>query len=515
MQIALWDRWRGGGTGRDDRYAVAILACLIAAAFLVALIIVWISPDFAWGTPAALRPTTFFLGLMLIWSLIFVGQIHALSRLFSGPSADGSAPWKLLALIFVAGLLLRLMFFVSTPIWEDDHYRYLWEGLVTSHGFSPYAHAPLDIARGATFGPAGAPEPGLQRLAQAYPDVIGRINHPQFSSVYPPVAQAAFALAASIAPGELSVWRLVLLTGELIAFFAFWRWLNLARLPVWVVALYWLNPLIIKEFVNSAHVDALLAPALVLALLAVQSRKPLWAASWVSLGAGIKFWPILFLSLIATQWRDRTRLRSLLATFGGLMALALFLWPFQPWHPPEHSGLAAFASAWNRNAFVFPYMMSASEVVLRAFNWALPISPAELARGFCGLTVLGIAGFCVTRPMADARAIALCALVIGFSFFFLSPAQYPWYCAALLPFAAAGGARHFAVACTLFLPIYYVFFLQAAWIDDGWRRVILAIEHIPLLLALIWDGLERKWTAPTNLSKQPPSTGTGLPKSVL
>lgn len=540
MQIAVLDQLLDGRGNRNGRYKMAIFCVLTVAALATALIIVSISPEFAWGTLAAQRPTTFFLGLMLIWSLIFAGQIHVLSRFSFGPfmpQAPGSEPFikkaprglrlitalgdgsptsgKLLAVIFAFGLLLRLIFSVSTPIWEDDHYRYLWEGLVTSHGFSPYAHSPLEVARGAATELPSGPEPALQQLAQAYPEVIGRVNHPQFSSVYPPVAQAGFALAALIAPGQLWAWRLLLLAGELIAFFVMLRWLSQARLPVWLVALYWWNPLIIKEFVNSAHLDALLAPLFVLTLSAVQARKPIRAAIWIALATGIKFWPILFLALIATQWTPRTRPRCVLAIFGGLIALGLFLSPFQPLHPPEHSGLTAFALAWNRNAFAFDYVASASEAFLRAFNWALPISPAELARGFCGLTVLGIAGFCVSRPMADARAIALCALTIGFSFFFLSPAQYPWYCAALLPFAAAAGARHFALACTLFLPIYYVFFQQAEWIDEGWRRAILAFEHIPLLLALIWDLLDRKWTAAANLMNEPASTRTGLPKSTL
>jgi len=49
---------------------------------------------------------------------------------------------RLMIWIIGLGLLARLRMFASTPILEDDFYRYFWDGGVLANGFNPYNYSP-------------------------------------------------------------------------------------------------------------------------------------------------------------------------------------------------------------------------------------------------------------------------------------------------------------------------------------------------------------------------------------
>ena len=75
-----------------------------------------------------------------------------------------SLGWTL-GLAFGARALL-----VGTPLdLSDDLYRYLWEGAVMTAGHNPFSEAPVTIS-------------GLDDALR------DRVNHPDISSIYPPVA---------------------------------------------------------------------------------------------------------------------------------------------------------------------------------------------------------------------------------------------------------------------------------------------------------------------------------------
>ncbi len=54
---------------------------------------------------------------------------------------------RLLMLMIGLGMVFRMLLFWSTPAFEDDWYRYLWDGAVTANGYNPYAVSP-DEAQG-------------------------------------------------------------------------------------------------------------------------------------------------------------------------------------------------------------------------------------------------------------------------------------------------------------------------------------------------------------------------------
>jgi len=87
----------------------------------------------------------------------------------------GKVAWSPSNILMVA-LLLRLMFLFTPPQLSDDIYRYLWDGSTMLRGTNPYASAPSTVKP--------APELAV---------VHSRINHPDYVTIYPPMAQVTFA----------------------------------------------------------------------------------------------------------------------------------------------------------------------------------------------------------------------------------------------------------------------------------------------------------------------------------
>ena len=218
-------------------------------------------------------------------------------------------------LVISIGILLRVCMFGSTPILEDDHYRYLWDGGVLAKGFNPYQYAPQAFIE-EDYGQV----PGtLRQLAEKeYPD-IRHINYPSLRTIYPPLTQAAFASAHFISPWNLDAWRLLLLFVDGVTLYILFAVLQKLKLPREYSLIYWLNPLLIKEIYNSAHMDLLLFPFLLGTLLLALNHKYFWGSAILGLAVGVKLWPVILLPVILRPViGDRKKLVPSLLVFSSL-----------------------------------------------------------------------------------------------------------------------------------------------------------------------------------------------------
>ncbi|MEL6416377.1 MAG: hypothetical protein AAFQ15_15695, partial [Pseudomonadota bacterium] len=187
-----------------------------------------------------------------------------------------------LIFIFLIGLVARGAMFFSTPVLEDDSYRYLWDGAVTAQAIDPYKFAPSDAVALPLFNlDESTSKPGdiaaLETLAAENSDVHERINYPYVATIYPPLTQAAFTIAHWITPFDLMGWRLVLLIVDVLAFVLLVKALQAyGRSASWS-ALYWWNPIVILQGFGAGHMDLLIVPFLLAALLFAKQSRPTWA----------------------------------------------------------------------------------------------------------------------------------------------------------------------------------------------------------------------------------------------
>ena len=389
-----------------------------------------------------------------------------------------------LAAIVGLGLALRVVLLSSTPAIEDDLYRYLWDGAVVNAGISPYAYAPSAVLAGTVGGDDGA---ALGRLAAESGEVIGRVNHPDLRTIYPPTAQAAFALAHRIAPWSLIAWRGVVLAFDLATLGLILALLAaLGRSPLWA-ALYWWNPLVVRELFNAAHMDGLILPFLLGAVLLAVRGRPVWAAGALALAAGVKLWPVLLLPvLLRTPGCGRRQAICAVALFGGLGAL--LAWPVLAAGLGPDSGFSVYGRSWEMNDALFMAVAWAIDGALRLADPGA-LHGGLLARLAVAGALLAIIAWLCRRPAADGEALCGRVLAVTAALFLLGPAQFPWYYVPLVPFLALT-PRPSLLLLTATLALYESrFYFDARGMVGIFDHGIVWLEYVPVWLLLAREAV--------------------------
>ena len=253
--------------------------------------------------------------------------------------------------VLLLALLLRLLAALAWPLLEDDHHRYLWDGLRTATTGDPYSLPPSAFF--------GRPE-----LSAHWQDTLSGINNPEIPSLYGPVLQGLFALAYCIAPGRLGALQGLLLVVDMAVLLLLVR----QRLPVrWLLA-YAVHPLVLKEAMASAHPDGLLALCL-LGALTLWQRRCAWGvglmlglavatkvAALVTLPLWLVLAPVVVQPAVGADSNTRCKasLRGQLwwaAQVLACMLLALMLayLPFWRAGGSELKGLMVFGETWRFN----------------------------------------------------------------------------------------------------------------------------------------------------------------------
>ena len=440
-------------------------------------VLAWLSWEFDYDAPLSRVPIVSFVALEVLAGAVYLPLLWLTPR--------SRSDHRLLALILGVGVAIRILAMLSTPVLEDDFYRYLWDGAVVAGGYDPYRHSPADVLAAADGEGSTAELSALSELADASRPVIERINHPQLTTVYPPLAQGIFAFAAAVDSFGLTAWRLTLLLFEAATLVLLYLLLRRTkRSPLWL-AIYWWNPLVVKELVNSAHMDALLLPALCGVLLLMLIERRVLACACLALAASIKLWPVLLLpvalrGLVAQPHKLLAGLSAFLAVFAGTA-----WWLYR--QAGGDSGLVAYASSWNMNDASFLALDWAVGNALTALGheW---IASGSVTRVIVVATIVWL-GVWLNRDVAgDADALCHRLVVLTAVIFLLSPTQFPWYYTWLVPFLVLAPSPALLLL-TVLLPLYYLrFYLdvrdQSRLFDYG----IVWLEYLP-----VWLLLAREW----------------------
>lgn len=447
------------------------LGLLVAAfGFFLALA----SVRFGYAYEVEEMPVTALVTGLVAAGLLFWLTLPPLIRATSHAANAGSRLF--LMVIVAAGLAARLALFASEPILEDDYQRYLWDGAVTAHGLDPYTVAPITARQLPT-------DTELGRLAAEAGPIARRINHPELTSVYPPVAQASFAIAHLIAPWSLTGWRALLLGADLATLALILALLGMSgRSPLWV-ALYWWNPLVIKELFNSAHMDAIVLPLVLLALLLAARARQIAAGASIALAAGAKIWPVLLLPLVLRPLATRPRaLAAAMLIIGAL--LVVLAAPIVMSGLGTNSGFTAYATHWQTSSALFPVLEGACAALFANIGDA-----GLMARLAVAIVVAAIAcGFSI-KPVSDTDDLMGRASLIVAALVLLSPAQFPWYAVWYAPFLAFRPWSGFLVL-TATAPLYYMsFHLTASGEADLFRHYIVWLIWIPVWVALAIEAV--------------------------
>jgi hypothetical protein len=449
--------------------AVAGVGLLLAAALLIVF-----RHRFDWAFELVDIPTLQVATGLVVAGALYLVAVSQVGRLTALPSR---AERRVFAGMVAVGVVARLAMMLVEPVLEDDYHRYLWDGAMVANGLDPYAVAPEDAA-----GLTGTPR---AELAEQSGVIVERINHPYLRTMYPPVAEAFFALSYLLKPWSMTAWRLVCLGGEIATLLLLLALLGAAgHARLWALV-YWWNPLAIKETINSGHMEAVLMPLVLGALLLSVRRRPIAATGVLALAAGTKLWPAMLAPVILRPLLgEPRRLVAAVALIGG--ACLLWMWPLYRAGLDDTSGFVAYAQNWKTNSALFPTLESLARLILSPFALAAT-APGGAVRALSAAVLGAVALWLARTPAADAgdllwRAGAICALLV-----LLSPAQFPWYYLWLLPFLAIHPIRSL-LAATVLLPIYYAsFYFHARDTYDIYRTWIVWVIWIPIWGLMVSD----------------------------
>ncbi len=411
-------------------------------------------------------------GIADILPLILCLAAPAAALLVAGPSIVRLTPTPfVLAVLIAVGVMMRLAWLGHVPPLDDDFFRYLWDGALVAHGLDPYRYAPSEFLAG-----NGVPPSHWPLSARALV-VLELVNFNDMRTIYPSVAQAAFALAHVIAPFSIDGLRIVFLAGELATLALLIALLRASGASSMWSTLYWWNPLAAAMTVGFCHVDAMLPPLVLGALLASVRGRPFLALVLLGLGAGVKVWPLMLAPIVLWPMvRQPSRLLLGCLVLGAtlLVAMGPVLWStLRP-----GSGFTAYAGNWsNNNAF---------------YAWAVYGLREGLGLGDGGERGLRLSLAVTTGLLALAQAVrgdgslnslATRYMIVAAAVFYLSPAQFPWYAVWFLALAALTACWPLLLASAL-LPFYYLFFLH--WPLEGGRLFFYGIAFVHSVPVLGW-----------------------------
>lgn len=447
------------------RFPDVLVPGLLSVAVYVGM--AWLSHAFVYGTGHADRPIVAYLSLYAAAFAVYVVAVWRVTRPQTTPTA--------MLPIVVFGVLFRGILLYSEPIQEDDFYRYLWDGKVVASGLNPYRYSPQQVAD------AGADETGSLQAYRAVAEdgfarILSRVNHPHLPTVYPPSAQAAFGLAAMLAPGSLAALRVEFLLLDLGIVAALVGLLRRLRRPVgWVVIYAW-SPLVIKETANSTHYDVLPTLLVMLAVWAGLNGRFLLAHAGLGLATLAKLFPVLLVPLCtAYTWRRH----GAPAAAGGLALACLVVvggyLPFAAAGDALWQGPGTFAEEWRTNSLAFPVVQ---HVVTE--RW---LANGVAAMGVAAALLVGLRR--VKEGTADALPRAY-FLAVG-TLLLLSPVGNPWYYVWVMPLVCLFPRASWLCLSGL-LGLYYLDFFFLYRGQPEAVRWIVCVEYLPFYVLLVWEA---------------------------
>lgn len=464
------------------------LAILLAGALIFGL---WLTPEFKSNANTHEHPAIPFAISLILAGLAWVGIVLFLRR-------TQQVGGIILASCLLLGLGLRLMFFDSTPVYENDFKRYLWDGSVTASGENPYRFSPDEIFKAGEPGASSIPDLATLAIRSNEADSLAaQINSPTLTTIYPPAAQGVFAAAYFIAPYKSWGLKLVFLLIEIAGGLALLAGLRARGLPLIWSAAYWLNPIIIFTTYNGVHMDVLLVAPILAAILWV-GRHPFRAAVLLALAGSIKIWPLLLAPVLFRGWRHRPAIyigvATLVATLT-LASLAPMLLPLIAEHlasgdlsSKPSSGLAAYSTNWTNSSFIYPGIRDALGLLFENSD--------RLARYAIAIILTGLSLWLGFIKPQDKSKIPLHLLTLSAAFVLLSPTGYPWYFIwflMFLPFVIDHWSARGLALLTVGAAAYFVRFqLGEAGHYYIYEKVLLPLEFGIPLLVLAWDGLKAK-----------------------
>jgi alpha-1,6-mannosyltransferase len=234
--------------------------------------------------------------------------------------------------VFFIGIVLVCF---SQPLFENDHYRYLWEGRVFANGVSPYEYAPSSKE--------------LDNISFNKKESIG-FKH--LSSIYPPVALAWFSLGGMFSPNYRVGLIILMILNSLLIFLMLKR-LLLFDIEHWLIILTF--PILQKEYIQSIHID-LFAFIWILPFLLGVSHKLYTHVLLIFMSVFSKIIGVFFVFPLFLKFYKGIKHKFLLCFYSLFLLISFPAFYYFVIGVSGNSGFKAFSSSWIWNPGFYSFL---------------------------------------------------------------------------------------------------------------------------------------------------------------
>lgn len=302
-------------------------------------------------------------------------------------------------LLFLYGILLRLVVVGSPALWSDDIYRYLFDAKICLQGISPYHYTPEGFAKLS----------GLSHLGlESY---LSKMNSPNYYSVYPLLLQWFFSFGTILGTFFGSVFigiQVLLFVLDILNLFLIRK-----LYPKSSNASYWIyfgNPIVILEGISQMHPELLLVTGALLFFLSQSNGSRIFSFFLLT---QLKFNAFLFI----LGFR-RDRFTWMILFFVSVLSLVL-------WKVTVFSDLVSQGSA---GIGLFFHSFRFAGILEPFFYFLLYPFQGEYLSGILSFLALGsVYIFCLKKNFLTGFGFPDQFFILYTLFLLFSPVIHPWY----------------------------------------------------------------------------------------
>ncbi len=372
-------------------------------------------------------------------------------------------------LLYIVGsaVILRAIGLFGVPLFEDDYHRYLFDGFMTVTSGDPFSLPPSSFF-------------ASDHLPERVEELLSQINFPDIATVYGPVTQWIFAAAWTISPG--SIWPFQLLAGlaDILVLLVLARLCQSKQQRNYLILYAW-APLLIKEFVITAHPDIYAIAFCVLALSATLAHRWWIGGLLLALAVGAKVFALLIIPLVICYPKNfRSSSKIILGFLLGILLITLSFGTLGIWFP---EGLGAMAKHWIFNAPLYRALFPPLPItVIKVFALVL-LSAVIWWRMYKIFMLRG-----ESNVQSEKAAALFSGLLWVYSTLLLVlPALNPWYVCWILPFAVLTTQRWPFVWATLITLAYHTGINVGGESLHRVSDLLLSIQLFGLVTAMLLD----------------------------
>lgn len=378
-------------------------------------------------------------------------------------------------IVLAGAFIFRLVLLPGVPIHENDIYRYIWDGKVFNSGINPFKYPPIQASIKPDSNDDQKDFETLKSIRDEDPGFYRRVSFKDIPTIYPPLTQAVFAASTLLAPGSIWFMKLLFVIFDMAVIILTYMVLKLLKQnPLYIIIYAW-NPLVLKEFSNSGHHDALAVCLVMAAIYLVLREKYILSSVCLALGVLSKFYPLILIPFFLLK----KKYKALFAFFAVIMAGYL---PFIVWGHIDpvilFTGLGTYTKEWANNGFIFK--------LIYAFLAVFDSDPLILSKIVCG-SIFVIIWLFIFYGKQDFIEKALWAVT---ALFLLSPVGDPWYFCWIIPFLCLYRRYSLVALSYLLILSYFVFTRDLGTLNiKGFRiNYLLLIQYVPFYIFLLVEG---------------------------